>query len=104
MRSGAAGRAVAMGAVALAATFGMTACGSAGPTTSKADVVAKLKTEKDTKGLPDKAVNCLADVLIKHGNKSDVRKYVDGKKKIDDIRQTSGTNKGIQKELETCVK
>lgn len=103
MRSPFTTRVVASGALALTAVFGISAC-SAEPSVSKSQVSAKLKTESDTKGMSTKIVDCLADTLLKHGNKGDLKKYVDGTKKLNDIRQASGTNKGIQAELEKCVK
>ncbi|MDQ6875409.1 MAG: hypothetical protein M3042_10175 [Actinomycetota bacterium] len=103
MRSLSVSRVVASGALALTAVFGIAAC-SAEASVSKSQVSAKLKTESDTKGMSTKVVDCLADTLLKHGNKSDLKKYVDGKKKLNDIRQASGTDKGIQAELEKCVK
>lgn len=102
-RSGPVVRLISVGALCMAATFGVSACGVGGPAASKSDVVAKLKTESEFKSLNDKQIGCFADVLIKHGNKGDVKKYVDGKKKLDSIRQTSGTDKSLTKEAEACV-
>jgi hypothetical protein len=96
-------RIVAIGAIAVTATFGVAACGG-GQSASKADVAAKLKSEPQVKGLSQKGVDCLARTLIDHGNKSDVKKYVDGKKKLDDVRQSSGNDKSVQEELQKCVK
>jgi hypothetical protein len=102
MRARNPGRLITICALALAATFGVSACG--GASVSKSQVVAKLKGEKEAKGMSDKFINCVAGALIKHGNKGDVKKYVDGKKKLDDVRQASGSDKSIQTEMETCVK
>jgi hypothetical protein len=103
MLSGSTSRIVAAGAIAVTATFGVAACGG-GPSASKADVAAKLKSEPQIKGLSEKGIDCLAGTLVSHGNKADVKKYVDGKKKLDDVRQSSGSDKSIQTELQKCVK
>ncbi|MEP6695901.1 MAG: hypothetical protein ABJA34_03375 [Pseudonocardiales bacterium] len=89
-------------ALAVSVTLGVAACGGGGAA-SKSDVVAKLKTESQTKSLTDKQLNCLADILIKHGNKADVKKYADGKKKLDDVRQANGDKKTIAAESVACV-
>lgn len=53
--------------------------------------------------LPAKQLDCLAGILIKYGNKSDVKKFADGKKKLNDIRQASGSDKTIEKETAKCL-
>jgi len=103
MGSGSVVRIATIGALCLSATFGVSAC-STGASASKSDVVAKLKVEKDTKDLPAKQLDCLAGILIKYGNKGDVKKFADGKKKLDDVRQAKGSDKTITKEMSSCIK
>ncbi|PZS35048.1 MAG: hypothetical protein DLM59_03595 [Pseudonocardiales bacterium] len=103
MGSGSVSRITAIGALCLAATFGVSACGLTGSNASKSDVVAALKKESDTKSLPAKQLDCLAGILIKFGNKSDVKKFADGKKKLNDVRQASGSSKTIESETAKCL-
>lgn len=89
--------------IALAVVAGLSAgCGGSGGDVKKDDVVAKVKSEKEFQGLPQKAYDCLADLMMKGTKKDDLKQYVDGKKAIDDLKGTKNDAQ-LQKDAEKCV-
>jgi len=98
---------------ALALVSGLTACGGTGESAGadgsggggvdKASLLAKFKTEKDAQGVPEDAVNCLVDVMLKHGDPADLQDYIDGKVKVDDIKGLGPSNKESEEEGFKCV-
>jgi hypothetical protein len=78
--------------------LGLAACG--GAKVSKSDVSAKLKADSQFKALNDKQRDCLADLMVKKGNKDDLKAWVDGKKKIDDVR---GDSSGMEDAARKCA-
>ncbi len=78
--------------------LGLAACG--GAKVSKTDISAKLKSDSQFKALNDKQRDCLADLMLKKGNKGDLKDWVDGKKKIDDVR---GDSSGIEDSARKCA-
>jgi hypothetical protein len=98
VRSHTVSRPVATAVLAVMIPLGLTACG--GTNVSKSDIAAKLKSDSQFKVLTDKQRDCLADLMLKKGNKGDLKKWVDGKKKIDDVR---GDSSGIESSARKCA-
>ncbi|MEV0160265.1 hypothetical protein B0I32_118145 [Nonomuraea fuscirosea] len=95
---------------ALFLVSGLAACGGTGESAGsggggvdKASLLAKFKTEKDAEGVPDKALNCLVDVMLKHGDQAGLQDYIDGKVKVDDIKGLGPSNKKSEEEGFKCV-
>lgn len=90
----------------------LTGCGAAGIGGPSKSEVAKgvskeLDSDPDTKGAfpKDKQkayADCVADVLIKKGNKDEIKAWLKGSIKIDDIRGVSG--KSADADFEACAK
>ena len=99
MRSRTASRSLAAVALAVVIPFGLAACGDTN--VSKSDISTKLKADSRFKVLNDKQRDCLADVMLKKGNKGDLKKWVDGKKKIEEVR---GDASGIEGAASECTK
>jgi hypothetical protein len=83
--------------VALAA-LGLAAC--SGADVSRTDISNRLKSDPQFKVLNDKQRGCIADLMLKKGNKGDLKKWVDGDKKMDDVR---GDSAGIQADAMKCA-
>jgi hypothetical protein len=98
MRLARTGRAVVAGGAALGLFLGAAACGAE---VDRAKLVSKLKSEADLKDLTDTQIECVADVLIKHGRKRDVVAYSEGKKDIEDVKGDSEEEAG--KDAAKCV-
>jgi hypothetical protein len=81
--------------------FAMTACGGKAP--SQDALKSKLKSETEFSSLTDAQVNCIAGVLIKYAKKGDLNDYVDGKKKVEDVRGPADKQDEVTKETSTCV-
>lgn len=106
-------RPAALLVAALTLVSGLAACGgtseSAGTSESggggvdKASLLAKFRTEKDAQGVPENALNCLVDVMLKHGDKAGLQDYIDGKVKVDDIKGLGPSNKESNEEGFKCV-
>ncbi|TDC98407.1 hypothetical protein [Actinomadura sp. 7K507] len=88
-------RATILTATAITLTFGLVGCG--GDDVDKADLVSKIKSEPEFKEIPsnvaDDVVNCMADVALKHADKADLKSYVDGKIKMDEVKGVGADNK-----------
>lgn len=85
--------------LAILLPLGLAACGSDAKV-SRSEISAKLKSDAQFKVLTDKQRDCLADLMLKKGNKGDLRKWVDGKKKIDDVR---GDSDGLEDAASKCA-
>jgi hypothetical protein len=107
---------IARPAALLVAAFclvsGLAACGGAGESgtsgsggggVDKASLLAKFKTEKDAEGVSETAMNCLVDVMLKHGDKAGLQDYIDGKVKVDDVKGLGPSNKKSEEEGFKCV-
>jgi hypothetical protein len=92
-------RSAATAALAVLLPLGLAACG-ADANVSKSDISTKLKSDSQFKVLNDKQRDCLADLMLKKGNKGDLKKWVDGKKKIEDVR---GDSNGIEDSARKCA-
>ncbi|HEY3502769.1 MAG TPA: hypothetical protein VGN37_08330 [Actinocatenispora sp.] len=79
-------RTVVLATTGLGLALGLTACGGV----DKAALKDKLKTESDLKGVPDSVTDCMADVMLKYGDKDDLQKYVDGKIRVDYVGGLDG--------------
>ncbi len=86
-------------AVAVLTALALSACG-ADPKVSKTDVSTKLKADTQFKALNDKQRACLADLMVKKGNKGDLKQWIDGKKKLEDVR---GDSEGIEGAASKCA-
>ena len=84
-----------------AALFTLTACSPKPP--SKDALVGKLKTESLFKTLNDKQVGCIADVLLKYASAKDLSAYVDGKKKVEDVRGPKDKEQAVTTEVTACA-
>lgn len=112
MRSVNTARFSVLGMATISLALVLTGCGAAGiGGPSKGDVskaVSKeLDSDPDTKGAfpkdkQQKYADCVADVLLKKGNKDDINAWLDGAIKIDDIRGVSGNS--ADKDFEACAK
>lgn len=91
-------RSIATVVLAGALPLGLAACG--GAKVSKDEISAKLKADSQFKVLNDKQRDCLADLMLKKGNKGDLKAWVDGKKKIDDVR---GDSNGMEDAARKCA-
>ncbi|GAA2446525.1 hypothetical protein GCM10010191_74480 [Actinomadura vinacea] len=89
------------GLICLVVVAGL-ATGCGGGDVTKEDFIAKVKTEKEFQGLPQKAYDCMADLMMNSANKEDLKQYVDGKKTMDQIKQTK-SDAEMQKDAEKCV-
>jgi hypothetical protein len=92
-------RPVAVAALAILVPLGLTACGS-DPKVSQTDVSSKLKSDTQFKSLNDKQRDCLADLMLKKGNKGDLKQWIDGKKKLEDV---GGDSDGIESAAGKCI-
>ncbi|MCP3804998.1 hypothetical protein NLX83_37600 [Allokutzneria sp. A3M-2-11 16] len=80
---------------------GLAACGGGGGgVVNQSAVVAKMKTEAESKDLPQAALECVADVMIKHYSKDDIQAWLDGRKKSGEIKGTKEVEAAATKELE----
>jgi hypothetical protein len=85
--------------VVAALALGLAACG--GSNVTKADISSKLKADPQFKVLNDAQRDCLADLMLKKGNKGDLQKWVDGKKDLKDVR---GDSSGMETDAAKCAK
>lgn len=85
--------------VVAALALGLAACG--GSNVTKADISNKLKADPQFKVLNDAQRDCLADLMLKKGNKGDLQKWVDGKKNLESVR---GDSSGMKAQAENCAK
>ncbi len=92
-------RPVAVAVLAAVLPLALTACGG-DPKVSKVDVSSKLKSDAQFKALNDKQRDCLADLMLKKGNKGDLKQWIDGKKKLEDIK---GDSNGIESAASKCA-
>ena len=93
-------RPLAAAVLAAVIPLGLTACGSDAKV-SQTDVAAKLKSDVQFKALNDKQRDCLADLMVKKGNKGDLKQWIDGKKKLEDVR---GDADGMEGAAAQCAK
>jgi hypothetical protein len=86
--------------VVLAAVLplGLAACGD--PKVSEADVTAQLKKDPQTNTLPNAAQKCLAHLMVEKGNHGDLKAWINGKKKLDDVR---GDSNGLNAAAAKCA-
>ncbi|MCX5233192.1 hypothetical protein [Streptomyces sp. NBC_00233] len=86
----------AAGLTAATLIVGLSACDGEtnGGAVSKETLVAKLKSEPDFKTIPDAAMTCVAEVVLKYGDQEDLQGYVEGTVKVTDI-------KGLEKNKES---
>lgn len=91
-------RLITVAALAAAVPLALGAC--ADTNVSKSQVSAKLKSDPRFSVLNDKQRDCIADLMMKKGSKADMKKWVDGKKKLDDVR---GDSTGIQSGVTKCT-
>ncbi|MEV4178198.1 hypothetical protein [Nonomuraea sp. NPDC049709] len=70
---------------------------------SKAALVRKMRKDPEMQGLPDTYVTCMADLAMKYGDKKDLRRYIDGAIKSDDIKGLTPSNKRFWNEADKCV-
>ncbi|MEU8355793.1 hypothetical protein AB0C27_07235 [Nonomuraea sp. NPDC048882] len=97
-------RPAALFVVALSLASGLAACGGTGGSgVDKASLLAKFKTEKDAQGVPEAALNCLVDVMLKHGDQAGLQDYIDGKIKVDDVKGIGPSNKQSNEDGAKCV-
>jgi hypothetical protein len=100
-------RPAALLVAALSLASGLAACGGTGESggggVDKASLLAKFKTEKDAQGVPEPALNCLVDVMLKHGDQAGLQDYIDGKVKVDDVKGLGPSNKKSNEEGFKCV-
>jgi hypothetical protein len=92
-------RHAATAGLAITLSLGLAACGGDAKV-SKSEIAGKLKSDATFKQLNDKQRDCLAALMLKKGNKGDLRKWVDGKKKIDDVR---GDSDGMESAATKCA-
>lgn len=85
--------------IALLVALSLAACGGSDGVT-RPEVSAKLKSDSEFKTLTDAQRDCLADLMVKKGDKGDLRKWVDGKKKIEDVR---GDSDGLEDAASECA-
>jgi hypothetical protein len=85
--------------VVAALALGLAACG--GSNVSKTDISNKLKADPQFKVLNDAQRGCLADLMLKKGNKGDLQKWVDGKKDLGEVR---GDSSGMETDAKKCTK
>jgi hypothetical protein len=90
-------RRAATAGLTISLSLGLAACGAK---VSESEISAKLKSDAQFKALNDKQRDCLAELMLKKGNKGDLRKWVDGKKKIDDVR---GDSDGLESAASKCA-
>ncbi len=87
-------QAIAAVFAALALCLGASGCGVLPGGVDEGAVSKRLQEETEIAKLPaDKRkpyADCLAKVVLKYGNKDDLKAYVDGKKQADDIRGMDG--------------
>lgn len=91
-------RALAVATLAVALPLGLAAC--SGSNVTKADISNKLKSDPQFKVLNATQRDCIADLMLKKGNKGDLQQWVDGKKKIEEVR---GDSSGIQGDAMKCA-
>lgn len=82
--------------------FALTACSASKP--DRGAVRAKLKTESSLAALSDAQLDCYTDVINKYGDAGDLKDYVDGKKKREDIRgKPASDEKAATDETMACA-
>jgi hypothetical protein len=100
-------RAVTLGVTVAALALGASACGG-GEEVDKAALAAKLKSDPELKGIPSNVIDgladCMADVALKYGDKGDLKKYVDGEVKLDDVKGVGPNDKEAEADAEKCAK
>ncbi|MGW1616972.1 hypothetical protein ACWCQZ_47910 [Streptomyces sp. NPDC002285] len=78
----------------MALTLGLSACGGeAGEGVDKASLIEKIKADPETKGAPEATVTCMADAMLKYGDKDSLQGYLDGSVKMDAIKGLGKENK-----------
>lgn len=97
-------------AAAAALSFGATACGGdSDDAPSKSEVseaiTKELNKEEGFKDLPEKVrkeyADCTAGVMLEHAKAGDVKKFVDGDKKADDVKAEK--NADMEKDTTACA-
>jgi hypothetical protein len=81
--------------------FALTACSADKP--SQDALKTKLKSESEFSTLTDTQVNCIAGVLLKYAKAGDLADYVNGKKKVEDVRGPADKEDDVTKETTACV-
>lgn len=69
----------------------------------KTALLRKMRKDPEVQGLPDTYVTCMADLAMKYGDKKDLRRYIDGAIKSDDVKGLSPSNKRFWNEADKCV-
>ncbi|MDX3101505.1 hypothetical protein [Nonomuraea angiospora] len=70
---------------------------------SKTALLRKMRKDPEVQGLPDTYVTCMADLAMKYGDKKDLRRYIDGAIKSDDVKGLTPSNKRFWNEADKCV-
>lgn len=90
-------------AMLFATGMGVAACGG-GDDDLKAGLIAKVKEDPEMKDLPDTAIDCVADVYIKYGDKEQLKAVVDGKRSPDEeVKGLDLDNENVKKEMTACA-
>lgn len=96
---GARGRVAVIAVAALAAAGSLAACGAAAP--SQSALAAKLKTDTNFQGANVAQLNCIAGILIKHGNPTSLNQYIAGK--ISDGQVKGSDSADVKKQAMACA-
>ncbi|MEV0618214.1 hypothetical protein AB0I81_33160 [Nonomuraea sp. NPDC050404] len=91
----------------LAALSALSACGAGGTTggtVDKAALIATMKKESEMKDAPDAMLDCMAAVMMKHGDQATLQGIVDGKVMVkDNFKAFGAKEKQVQDEVWKCA-
>ncbi|GAA3842512.1 hypothetical protein GCM10022226_76510 [Sphaerisporangium flaviroseum] len=104
MRLPSAARSAALSVAASVLILGVSACGGdAMGEADKAALISKVKADPEFKDLPEAFLNCMADVVVKYGEKSNLQSYLDGKIKLDAIQGVQPSDKEADAAAKKCA-
>ncbi|NRQ36893.1 hypothetical protein HII36_34400 [Nonomuraea sp. NN258] len=72
-------------------------------TISKGALIRKMLKDPDNGDVPRSYITCMADLVLKYGDRKDVQRYLQGEIKSEKIKGISPSNKPFWNEADKCI-